>query len=459
MSGWLSIPPGLPFPPRNGNVFSPYIPGAWDLRWDDPGSRCENQRFSVVGVNVYRSDGNDRGPYRRINSYPVGGNFYRDQTQNVLVEEVVHWETGWHSKGQTGSNGAWVIRTQYQPVKKDGIAVPADSPYDVMVFVNQTAIPVQGVSAGKQWVYLVTSSSFEPGEERIHAPFNIGPQDEVVVRYFRNQNKVEQTLNRNTFYRLTTVVMDPQGGHGLVETPIQFCPPLNPRAVENLDYIWKEAIRRNNWILEQGGERVRAFTRKRYGIPCPCTFREHAVEFKMQPDSQCKTCFGTGLVGGYEGPFDLIIGPNDSEHRIAQQEQGRRLEHSYEVWTNPYPYLTQRDFIVNQENERYSVGPVNRPSNRGNYLMQMFTIANLPHNHIVYQVPVEGTSTLPWPQTRYTDKIITGDPCQFRHNFEGQPIPTGPDVPGQTPMATNKENIPQERQDRGRTPAWENQNY
>ena len=62
-------------------------------------------------------------------------------------------------------------------------------------------------------------------------------------------------------------------------------------------------------------------------------------------------CYGTGFVGGYEGPIDIIIAPDDADRRVTQTPNGRRLEHQYEVWIGPTPMLSQRDFIVKQESE------------------------------------------------------------------------------------------------------------
>jgi hypothetical protein len=225
-------------------------------------------------------------------------------------------------------------------------------------------------------------------------------------------------------------------------------------AVETLDYIWREAMRRNNWILEQGGERVKAFIKKMSGVPCTCLLDERTLEFSHQPRNTCPTCLGTGFVGAYEGPFDLIVCPDDAERRISQQPTGRRMEHTYEVWTGASPLLTQRDFLVKQTNERYSVGPVRRPSNRGNVLQQHFNIAYLDEGDIRYKMPLVGYSELPWPQTRQERDPdvpfpVVGTTYEPRQEgvYSGQP------------METEKSNIPDSREQRGRTPAWVNQNY
>jgi hypothetical protein len=276
----------------------------------------------------------------------------------------------------------------------------------------------------------------------------------VEISYYTNRNHVRSGLDAKLYYRITTVALDPDTPSGLIETPLNRCEPYTNIAVETLDYIWREAVRRNNWILEQGGERVKAFVRKQSGIRCFCRRDERQVEYSQQPDSRCQICYGTGIVGGYEGPYETILAPDDGERRIAQTQSGRRVEHTYEVWTGPSPLVTQRDFFVKQTNERYSVGAVRRPTNRGNVLQQHFTIGYLDEGDIRYQVPINGTAGLPWPESRTGRDPEVPYPV-IGTQYHPQQVGTHP----ATPMTTEKDNIGDEREKRGRTKVWENQNY
>jgi hypothetical protein len=254
-------------------------------------------------------------------------------------------------------------------------------------------------------------------------------------------------MDTKLFYRVTAVAIS-EDGESLVETPLDQCQAVANIEVETLDYIWREAARRNNWILEQGGERVKIFVRKQSGVPCSCTLDERMVEYSKQPSNRCLICYGTGFVGGYEGPYESIIAPDDAERKIAQTPTGRRMEHSYEVWTGPSPLVTQRDFIVKQTNERYSIGAVRRPTNRGNVLQQHFMVGYLDEGDIRYKVPVDAAG-MPWPQTRDTrSSPIAGTTYA--------PSEIGNDQA--TPMATEKDTMPDEREQRGRTRVWENLN-
>jgi len=138
-------------------------------------------------------------------------------------------------------------------------------------------------------------------------------------------------------------------------------------------------------------------------------------------------------LGGYEGPYDIILAPDDAERKIAQRDTGRTVEHSYEVWTGPSPLLSQRDFIAKINGERYSIGAIRMPTNRGMVLQQHGTIGHLDEKDIRYQVPIDNPS-------RYLSNQV-------------QPAVPQLNSPAQI---TDKSNIPVERQLRGRSVAWEN---
>jgi hypothetical protein len=248
---------------------------------------------------------------------------------------------------------------------------------------------------------------------------------------------VRTDLAQRIFYRVTTVGYPISCSwaeatpDSLVETPIGHAAATNTIEIEKLDNYWREAVRRNRWILEQGGERARVYLRKVVGIQCSCYDQIH-----KQPLGDCHLCYGTGILGGYEGPYELILAPDDAERKVTQSELGRNVVHSYEVWTGPQPLLSHRDFILKIDGDRYSIGPVRRPTNRGTILQQHFTINYVDEKDIRYKVPV-------------------GDPVKFAAT---QFAPSGPEFEANDQI-TEKTNIPDEREYRGRSLAWKNANY
>jgi len=98
--------------------------------------------------------------------------------------------------------------------------------------------------------------------------------------------------------------------------------------------------------------------------------------------------------------------------------------------------MSQRDFIVKINGERYSIGAVRMPTNRGMVLQQHFNIGHLDERDIRYQVPVD-------------------DVARYVADQLNSMIP--PDTaPAQI---TDKPGIPDERERRGRTKIWENTMY
>jgi hypothetical protein len=389
-----------------------------------------------------------------VNEYPVGSHFYRDQSFTRPIEqEVIPWATGWINRGESPGIQRWRLRTRYFVAKGPQSVDAAVSTSSVVVRIDGVVWPAAEVFGQNHEVILADLKQDDAATERwVYMP-EITEDSVVTVSYHTTVQNISTDVNKAVWYRLTTVGSTAENPNEMVESPLDLSPPLSVIQIETTDYIWKEAMRRNMWILQQAGERCKLFVRKTFGQYCVCSLDPRTRVYTGQPTQRCKLCFGTGIMGGYEGPYDIIIGPEDAERKITQGPQGRFLEMQYEVWTGPFPQITQRDFIVKQSNERYSIGPVRRPSARGNYLQQHFQIGYLDTQDIRYQVPIIGTSALAWPETRYTDVVYTGEPGQMRQDYESQPYPVGPSAV--TPMTTESPLIPDSREDRGRTPVWQ----
>lgn len=419
-----------PLPPLNVNCQSPYIPHTCDIRWSSPSELSTNSKFQILGVNIYRSFDSEFGPFVRLNVYPIGTNFYRDRSQlTVAFQEDVSGR--FFQRGLEGPDYGWAFRTQNAPLVIDGPLGEADClSLNVQVLVDCEPAVVDRVVASTGEVSLSISPGFDVTAQ-VQTPAVLPKPGSVVLatyRYLRNDLKTD--LDRKIFYRLTTVAYDVHAGN-LIETPLDQTTGSHNKHVEQLDWVWKEAIRRNRFILVQGGERVKAFIRKTQGAKCQCYNIAN-----RQPSSMCLVCFGTGIIGGYEGPYDMMVAPDDGPRNIQQSNRGRTFSHVYESWTGPSPLLSQRDFLVKLNGDRYAIGPVRMPSNRGMLLQQFFPVSHIDEQDVRYMVPVLDTTQLRFPQTRWQ-------------------------VPGEgrsTPMITERSTIPDDREFRGNTVAYENTN-
>jgi len=425
------ISPALPLPPLNLSCASGFEKQTLDLRWTPPTDMTANTRFDVVGVNVYRSFDSEFGPFTRLNSVPVGSTFFRDRTRVVLaLQEDVSRD--FVLRGDTDPMGRWTFRVRHRPI----VISPAPGTPDITnmnVFVTVNGVPafVEHINSPTGEVELRNYPSFDVASQTlVPAVLPSSSQDVVLATYRYVADEVVTSLASRVYYRVTTVARDRDTGF-LLETPLDRAAQTNNNEMEKLDWIWREAVRRNHFLLVQAGERVKAFIRKVVGPKCGCY-----SETNKQPASDCLVCFGTGVLGGYDGPYDILISPDDGQKSISQSNRGRTMAHPYDTWTGPSPQLSQRDFIVKLNGDRYGLGPVRAPTSRGMQLQQFFTISHLDEGDIRYKVPVVDTTRLSAPQTRYA-------------------------VPGQggsTPMMTERENIPDEREIRGNTVVFENTN-
>jgi hypothetical protein len=414
--------------------------GGVDLRWDDPSYLTRNAYFQVLGVNVYRSFDSEFGPYERITDLPIGATFWRDHTDIELIvdEDVTDRFLIFGAASAGDAEKRYVFRTLNFPIVHSASQkVPTHDPHDVRVFVDGVEAKVLHVQGPTGEVELNVSYYPDTAKQNYFPPVVPTPMSRVTCTYRHARSLLKVDLGTRVFYRVTTVGLPANCNvsqvtpQDLVETPLEYAAATNLLEIEKLDWIWKEAVRRNRWILEQGGERTRLFIRKSVGLTCPC----YSVIHKRATED-CTICYGTGIVGGYEGPYELLIAPDDGERRISQKDIGLTQEHSYEVWTGPQPLLNQRDFILKLNGDRFSIGAVRLPSNRGNVLQQHFTISSFDDKDIRYKVPVM-------------------DPVKFAAT---QFAPRGPEF-GAPAEITDHRLIGDEREYRGRSLAWKNTTY
>jgi hypothetical protein len=421
--------PELPLPPLNLSCSSGFEKQTLDIRWTLPSDISANTKFNIIGVNIYRSFDSEFGPFYRLNTTPIGSTFFRDKTRTVLaLQEDV--SRSFVVRGDTDPDGKWVFCVQNRPIVIHSTpGVPEITNLNVYVTVNGVPAFVEHINSPTGEVELRNYASFDVASQKFVPPVLPTSSSDVVLATYRyTANEVVTSLASRVFYRIATVAMDSCTGQ-LHETPLDRASQTNNNEIEKLDWIWREAVRRNRFLLIQGGERVKVFIRKVVGPKCGCY-----SESNKQPSNDCLVCFGTGVLGGYDGPYDIILAPDDGEKSITQSNRGRTLAHPYDTWTSPSPQLSQRDFIVKLNGDRYGVGPVRSPSNRGMQLQQFFSISHLDEGDVRYKVSVIDAARLSAPQTRY---IVPG---------KG----------GSTPMMTEREVIPDERETRGSTVVFEN---
>jgi hypothetical protein len=426
-----------PIAPHNLIVTSPYNISKIDIRWDNPNIIPQNSGLNILGVNIYRSTDNPIGPYIKLNSTPVTVLFFRDETQEVLALMENATPT---LKFKLEPNARWLVYSQNKP-----IVIPGTNGQftlriqDVKVEIDNgdgifLAVPAFAVDGITGEIQLISSPVFNYETQQLLPPrLPVPPNGRVRITYSYIQNQVLTLLNQRLYYKVTSVAVDPNDASKTIETPLQEVSERNPFDIEEIDWIWREAILRNRWILEQGGERVKVFIRKTMGQLAPSHQAVHGQSYNDDPIS-----LGTNIIGGYDGPYDLIIAPPETEKMIELNDMGLQIRYDWETWTGPFPLLNERDIIVRQNNERYVVGAVNAQGQRGAIFQQHFTMAALPQGDIRYQVAITGGETQV--------------PAAYDAYRQLPPTDASPDV-------NNKPEIPPERIIRGKTVTFENITY
>ena len=429
-------PLSLPLGPKNVHATSPFLIGVIDIRWDNPAIYAEHNALTVLGVNVYKSYDTPEGPYTRINDAPVGALYYRDQTREIFVDSEDPVSGGRFIAG-TNATADWIIHTYNRPLVIPGTnGLQANHPKHVRVDIRPTSLDsFQTVMAFKVIgdtgeVFLNNKRTYNHITNKLDEPVlpNLSYGGEVRVSYSYINNWIQTDINRKIYYKATTVAIDPVSGD-LIETPLNEVEAVSLYDMERIDWIWAEAIRRNRWILEQGGERVKVFIRKWSGERCVCWDESYRIS-----KNDCTFCYGTGYVGGYEGPYDIIVAPPETEKTVQLMDMGLHVNYDWNSWTGPCPLLNDRDFMVRQNNDRYSVAHVNPQGSRGAIYQQHFVMAPLDQRDIRYKVPISGGLTVPSSWNAY------------RTPKPSDASPTIPEKPG----------IPDQYELRGRTVTFEN---
>ncbi len=420
--------PAFPLPPLNAGCVS-FDPEAIDVLWTHPSELQANSKFNVLGVNVYRSFDSEFGPFFRLNTVPLGSLQYRDATRVVLaIQEDV--SASFTTRGApTDVALQYAFRTRHRPIVIHPSPGSANrTNLNVQVTVNGAPAYVEEIHSEQGIVVLRHLPTFDSVTKKLTPPVLPSSDSDVVLATYRYvKDRLQTRLAQRIFYRVTTVAYD-QATNELVETPLDRAAMTNNFEVEKLDHMWAEAVRRNTWILFQGGERVKLFIRKAVGPRCGC-----GSTYYKQPDSQCLVCYNTGVIGGYDGPYNAIIAPDDAEKKNSQSNRGRTVEHSYETWTSPRPLLSQKDFLVKLNGDRYGVGPVRMPTNRGMQLQQMFSVSSFDESDIRFRVPIPNLGFMEAP----------------REYMSGRR-----DV-----LVTDRQGIADERELRGNTTTWGNIMY
>jgi hypothetical protein len=351
--------------------------GARDLFWPlDP--------YATKGYDVYRSF-DDREHWVKLNAPgPVPGNVYRDQTNLEQIEYTVQ-AADWIDNGETGMRIFKLPEMPYSSVIQGHPRVAA-SPEEVAVAVTDisgvtTILRPAQVDGISRLVYLRVDRSLTTGGAVSNTPVvDFRTAASFVAIYNRLSNFVDiQTNMVRTFY---TVV--PVGDRGPEHLPGAFgTEVVNQMEVDRMDYIQREMVRRNAWIFEQRAEPAYLLLKRRCGERCGCMDNDTGV-----PLTRCPSCFETGIILGYYGPYDFPYIDPDSGSIRTIDEGGIKVERQSRSYLGPSPVVQDGDLIMRRNGERLLISGVSYTMPRGVLLQQEFNCELLNPGDTRYLVPI-----------------------------------------------------------------------
>ena len=355
-------------------ILSGVIPGIRDLMWSA-------DKSAVLGYMAYRAE-NRYGPWTALSPDPIPGERFRDETTLTPVIYTVT-DADWTDRG---TYGYWAFRVPNAPIYGEvvnGRVILASTPAHVSLVVDGKQIQaarVDGVE-GRIWV---PQTLMVQGHTPAALPYvNLTDTSVVTVTYNTLTNFVEPTPERRSFY---TIV--PIGADGLpLHEPGVVGDVVNIMEVDKMDFMQAAMVERNAWEFEFSGEPAYLLIKRTKGTECACKAGSN------QARTGCPSCYETGIVGGYYGPYDIPFIDPDAGTTTETTEGGRKVTRASRSYLSPTPPIAAGDLIVRKNGERLVISNPTYKSPRGVLLQQDFDVNLIQYGDTRYMIPLRTTAT------------------------------------------------------------------
>jgi hypothetical protein len=150
--------------------------------------------------------------------------------------------------------------------------------------------------------------------------------------------------------------------------------------------IYREFRRRKHLVLDRTAERVDFLIRRRAGTRCSC----YAPEYESILQSECRECYGTGWVRGYEVLRSVKCRVLSISEVLKVQPRGLVFDSKPKGWLVDFPIARNGDIVIRRNGERYEIDQVDPVIHQGVLTEQNFSLTSLPETHPVYlySIPV-----------------------------------------------------------------------
>jgi len=167
---------------------------------------------------------------------------------------------------------------------------------------------------------------------------------------------------------------------------LQILPNTNNKGSHNKEFYFLSIRNRYKWLLDMSGEKVLLYKRKYEGTRCP-NFDQ--VRKTNQQHEQDLVCYGTGYVGGYFKPIEIVVSLlTPVTQQVVLEEYGRRRVFKPTSWTLWEPLITTGDILVKRNNQRLWITDVSVTKWKSYILRQNFSTTEIERNNAIYNIPI-----------------------------------------------------------------------
>lgn len=200
----------------------------------------------------------------------------------------------------------------------------------------------------------------------------------ITTPFFKDLSTLESSKHSLEYYVVEAVLND-----GTVwRTPVAHVGDRLPRWHD----IRMREIQRREWILLRkfAGVEASVLRQVRYGAPCPeCLDR---VSNKLMKD-YCKTCYGTGVEGGYYSGFKTFLQFDASQDSMTYTYFGRMEVNQIGAWTIQVPALEPLDIVIRHKDFKiFRIKNVSNTEIQNKVSRQIMVLDEQPKESVLYEL-------------------------------------------------------------------------
>ena len=173
-----------------------------------------------------------------------------------------------------------------------------------------------------------------------------------VNKYLINTNRFEDkelSIHPNTryWYKVSTVCefFDGSFVESKLSQPVTY-------EVKNENKWFTKMNERNMWILKNDAVLMDLYIRKTEGEHCPKCWNDIRGQ---SANNNCKVCFGTGFIGGYEPVFQLYVRQKPVNTQVDVSTEGYAYNNAPGAWTISSVQIRNRDLLINPQGRMFAV--------------------------------------------------------------------------------------------------------